>query len=128
MREPVSVVSRPKTSSNVGGVPFHCNFYVPFLFPILVPTGSFLSLHGQEETYQGEGKPYIILYAHKQTCIPAPQPTSSAPQRPRLPLTPNAKIPTALRQKFLESFIDEHLKRNPVPEVVYGQVGSLYTD
>jgi len=32
-----------------------------------------------------------------------------ATQRPVLPLTPNAKIPTKLRQRFLNSFIDEYL-------------------
>ena len=32
-----------------------------------------------------------------------------ATKRPVLPLTPNAKIPTKLRQRFLNSFIDEYL-------------------
>ena len=32
------------------------------------------------------------------------------PKRPRLLVSVNAKIPTALRQNYLDSFIDEYLK------------------
>ena len=42
--------------------------------------------------------------------------------RPKLPLVVTAKIPTKLRQKFLDSFIDEHLKRGSPAESAYQEV------
>lgn len=39
--------------------------------------------------------------------------------RPRLPLLPNSKVPTKLRQKYLDSYIDEILKVTLEPKVAY---------
>ena len=47
---------------------------------------------------------------------------SSVVQRPRLKTTINAKIPTALRQKFLDGFVNEHLKMAASAEGAYQQV------
>jgi hypothetical protein len=43
-------------------------------------------------------------------------------KRPRLALTPNAKIATKLRQNYLDGFIDEHIKMNTPPEEAYQKV------
>ena len=47
---------------------------------------------------------------------------SNMVQRPRLKTTVNAKIPTALRQKFLDGFVDEHLKMAGTAQGAYQQV------
>ncbi len=94
-------------------------------FPVLSLPGPLLPLHGQAETVEGQGPgtgKVGRLSQWKLLCCVYVQPSSSAPQRPRLSLTVNAKVPTAFRQKFLDSIIDEHLKMNPVPEEVYSQV------
>ena len=44
---------------------------------------------------------------------------STAPARPRLPLLANSKVPTKLRQRFLDSFIDEILKVTLDPHLAY---------
>ena len=52
----------------------------------------------------------------------SPLKPGAAVKRPRLSLTVNAKIPTSLRQKFLNSFIDEHLKMTSDPQQAYDKV------
>ena len=47
---------------------------------------------------------------------------NSVAQRPRLKTTVNAKIPTAIRQKFLDGFVDEHLKMAASVQCAYQQV------
>ena len=50
------------------------------------------------------------LHQLSSFCSFVPRPSQfPATKRPVLPLTPNAKIPTKLRQRFLNSFIDEYL-------------------
>ena len=46
-------------------------------------------------------------------------------KRPKLALTPNAKIPTNLRQKYLDCYIDEFMKMNVKPEEAYEKVSSV---
>ena len=41
--------------------------------------------------------------------------------RPRIPLTANSKVPTKLRQKYLDSYIDELLKVTFDPKEAYGR-------
>jgi hypothetical protein len=63
--------------------------------------------------------PEHIFYVLSSLTSP---PKAPAAKRPKLALTPNAKIPTKVRQRFLDSFIDEFLKTNPQPEEAYEKV------
>lgn len=53
---------------------------------------------------------YIRICTHRYLTSLFYDQIAPAPKRPRLLVSVNAKIPTALRQNYLDSFIDEYLK------------------
>ena len=81
-------------------------------------SGTELYMGKQRTAIAKETKVKSYLIIHSYTCTP-PQTNVS---RPKLPLTVNARIPTSLRQRFLNAFIDEHLKMTSDPELVYTTV------
>jgi len=54
----------------------------------------------------------VLYYFQEETTL----------KRPKLPLVVNAKIPTKLRQRYLDAFIDEHMKMACPPEQAYKKV------
>ena len=57
--------------------------------------------------------------------ISVPLQPAATVKRPRLALNPNAKIATKLRQKYLDGYIDEHMKMGIPPEEAYQKVQSI---
>ena len=49
-----------------------------------------------------------------------------AVKRPRLPLVANPKIPTKVRQGYLDKFIDEYMNMDMLPQEAYRKVGEYY--
>ena len=47
---------------------------------------------------------------------------SAALKRPRIPLDPKAKIASKVRQKYLDGYIDQHMKMHLPPQEAYQKV------
>lgn len=60
------------------------------------------------------------LYMGKKRTALTPK-TSSAVARPCIPLMTNSKVPTKIRQRYLDSYIDEILKVTLDPKEAYGR-------